>query len=188
MATGAFAGLWAVPYLTTTFGLSHTLASFSVSMVFIGWIVGGPIFGHFSDRSRVRKPLLLLLTLLGGITISILIYFQNLSPLMIYLLMFLLGAFSSGQLLNFSVAIELSVLEAKGTSIAFTNFIVAIGTAALQPVVGIFLDRVWHGTVEANLRVYTPEEYRIALTIFPVMFLLAFILFFFLKEKKSVTI
>lgn len=186
MATGAFAGLWADPFLMEMHGMSKQLAGFAVSMVFIGWIVGGPIFGHHSDRLGHRRPLLILLSLAGLLAISLLIYMPQLSTWMIFALLFLLGAFSSGQLLNFSVAIEINRIEAKGTAIAFTNFIIAIGSAVLQPLVGWFLDLFWTGKIEKGIRIYTDYEYRLAMTTFPIMFALGVIFFLFLRETKKI--
>ena len=44
-----FAGLWAVPFLTTTYGLARTDAALLTSFVFVGWGVGGAI-----DRRGAR--------------------------------------------------------------------------------------------------------------------------------------
>src|SRR5262245_31162887 len=44
-----FAGLWGVPYLATSHGLDVTRAAAITSTVFIGWGIGAPLFGWFSD-------------------------------------------------------------------------------------------------------------------------------------------
>lgn len=183
MATGAFAGLWAVPFLQTAFGVSKETASFASSMVFVGWIVGGPIIGHYSDKRNSRIGFVKLFSLLSLAAISLLIYIPRWPVFFIFLWMFLLGVFSSAQLLNFSLAIEFNPFRGKGTAIALTNFIIAAGTATLQPLVGLLLDLFWTGKTDAGIRVYAVESYRLALSVFPALFIGAFIFFCFLHKK-----
>jgi MFS family permease len=46
----AFAGLWAVPYLTQMHGMSRSEASSHVSIYFIGFAIGSMLWGNVSDR------------------------------------------------------------------------------------------------------------------------------------------
>jgi predicted MFS family arabinose efflux permease len=55
----AFAGLWAVPYLTQIHGMSRTEASSHVSIYFIGFAIGSMLWGNVSDRIGRRKPVML---------------------------------------------------------------------------------------------------------------------------------
>ncbi len=41
-------------------------ASALIGAIFIGWGVGGPLFGFLSDRLRRRKPILIFSALAGG--------------------------------------------------------------------------------------------------------------------------
>lgn len=182
--TGGFASLWGIPFLIQNYGMKKELAGFIVSMVFVGWIVGGPIIGILSDHIKRRKPMLILATILTLISIVPIIYIENLPVWVLFSLLFCVGFFSSGQLLSFSLAIEVNPYKAKGTSIALTNFIVAVGSSIIQPLVGIILDLNRGGLVKEGMPLYSAYNYKIALTTFPVTLVLALIALFFLKEGR----
>ena len=55
----AFAGLWGVPYLVVDYGMSRTYMAMFVSLIFIGFAIGSPLAGWFSDRIKKRKPIML---------------------------------------------------------------------------------------------------------------------------------
>ena len=153
-------------------------------MIFVGWIIGGPIIGFISDRFKKRKPFLFASTLLCLACILPVIYLGGLSLHLIFLLLFFVGFFQAAQLLNFTLSIDLNPIEAKGTSIALTNFIVSLGTSLMQPLLGILLDMRWTGAMQDGIPVYSLENYHFAMLSFPLTLVLAFLLLFFLKEKK----
>lgn len=184
MTTAGFASLWGIPFLMIEYGLSKEMAGYVVSMIFVGWIVGGPLIGLFSDRFSKRKPFLFISIFLTALMLTPVIYISHLPIWLLFTLLFLVGFFSSAQLLNFSLAIEVNVLKAKGTSIAVTNFVVAVGSSIIQPFLGYLLDLGWDGTMKNGVPFYSIEDYRQAMVSFPATLLLAFILLFFLSEKK----
>ncbi len=184
MTTAAFASLWGIPFLTEGYGIDRNVASFAVSMIFVGWIVGGPIIGYISDHFTKRKPFLYGSILLCSCSLLPVIYVPHLPITLIFVLLFLVGFFQAAQLLNFSLGIEINPIEAKGTSIALTNFCVATGTSLMQPLFGILLDISWDGTMKGGIPFYSIADYHFAMVSFPVTLALAFLLLFFLKEKK----
>ena len=174
VSTATFAGLWGVPYIHETYQISLANAGFIVSMIFVGWAVGGPIIGVISDKLEKKKTPLMISTAVGFILMLLVVYLQV--PLwLLYPLFFLIGFVSSAQLLCFSFTIDINPIYAKGTAAAFTNFIVVIGTAVFQPLVGYLLDLNWTGQMEGVIRSYSPYAYKIAMTTFPISFALAFL-------------
>jgi len=184
MTTAAFASLWGIPFLVEAYEVSKTVAGFAVSMIFVGWIVGGPIIGFSSDRFKKRKPFLYASTLLCCASILPVIYIPHLAIPLVFFLLFLTGFFQAAQLLNFSYAIELNPIEAKGTSIAITSCTVALGVSLIQPLLGVLLDLRWSGAMKEGIPHYSLSNYHYAMLSFPITLLLAFVLLFFLKEKK----
>lgn len=181
--TGAFASLWSTAYLEKTYGPDSSLPGIASSLVFIGWIVGGPLIGWFSDRIQNRRWVIVTSIILTGASLLPIIYNHNLSGPGVCILMFLVGFFSSGQLLNFSFAVEFNPRSAKGTSIAFTNFIVAMGTSLTQPLIGYLLDKYWTGGTEEGIRIYGVEAYQKALTMIPIALAISLILMLFISDK-----
>lgn len=185
MTTAAFASLWGVPFLEKNYALSTETAGLMISMIFVGWIIGGPLIGWISDRIKRRKPLLYISVSCTLFSLLPILYLSSLPIWMIFALLLLVGFFSSGQLLVFSIAIEVNPIEVKGTSIAFTNFITAVGSSLMQPLLGWLLDARWQGMMQDGARFYQLSNYRFAMTSFPITLLLALLLLFFLKDRKK---
>jgi len=184
MTTAGFASLWGIPFLVQDYGMEKTLAGYIVSMIFVGWIVGGPLIGFISDCFQKRKPFLFGSLILTAASLIPVIYAEHLQVWVLFVLLFLVGFFSSAQLLNFSLAIELNPIEAKGSSIALTNFIVAIGSSIIQPLLGFFLDMGWDGVIKDGVPFYSAADYRQAMIAFPITLLLALFLLLFLRERS----
>ena len=182
-ATVSFGGLWAIPYLSRAFDMTNSEASFAASMIYVGWIIAGPIVGFISDRLCNRKIMLQILTAISCALFLLLLYLPNLSAYTVFRLMFALGVALSGQLLCYTLSIELNSPETKGTALAFTNFLVFFGGAVIQPLVGWMLDWGWAGKISNNLRFYSTADYQVALVCFPIALGAAFVLSFFVKEK-----
>lgn len=186
MTTTAFAGLWGLSFVQTAYGVSKEVAGYAMSMVFAGWLVGGPLTGLISDFLGKRE-MTIRYGVLGALLCLIpVIYLPSISIYAVYLLLFLVGFFSSAELLSFSLAIELNSAKAKATAAAFTNFLISCGDAVVQPLVGFLLDIHWTGQVENGIRVYETGAYQLALTCLPITLIIAFILLFFIKEKKHI--
>ena len=113
MTTSGFASLWGIPFLIQEYNMEKSFAGYVVSMIFVGWIIGGPIIGLISDHFSKRKPFLLVSVFLTGVVLLPVIYIANLPAWLLFVLLFLVGFFSSAQLLNFSLAIEFNPMEAK---------------------------------------------------------------------------
>ncbi len=181
--TVAFAGLWAVPFLQEAYGLSNEAASFGSSMIFIGWITGGPLIGHISALFHRRKPILRYASLILLVLFCLLVYYPKTPETLLYILLFFIGYFSSAQLLTFSLAVRINPFWAKGSALAITNFMTMLGGAILQPLVGEILDRSTAGYVEGIIVTYPIEAYQNALSVFPICLFAAFLLSFLLPKE-----
>ncbi|MCB1067335.1 MAG: MFS transporter [Simkania sp.] len=184
-ATVAYGGLWLIPFLVNTHGMKNETASFAASMVYMGWIIAGPLIGHFSDKTCNRKTTLIVTTFLSIILFLIINYAIGMSHFWTFVMILLLGVTLSGELLCYSLAIELNPREAKGTALAFTNFLVFVGGSIAQTLVGWLLDWNWDGLKVGGTPVYLARDYQNALLIFPVALLIAFIFSFFIQEKTK---
>lgn len=184
MTTTAFAGLWGLSFVQTAYGVSREVAGYAMSMVFAGWVVGGPLIGFISDYLGTRKKTIRIGVLGSLICLIPVIYFPSIPIYVVYILLFLVGLFSSAELLSFSLAIELNSLQAKATAAAFTNCLISCGDAIVQPLVGFLLDHNWSGTMIDGLRHYETRDYQIALSCLPISLVLSFLLLFFIKKER----
>lgn len=188
VTTPGFAALWGISFIKTTYGISTELAGFAVSMIFIGWAIGGPILGLFSDKIQKKKPIIISSSLIGVALMSIIVFVSGIPISLLFLLFFAVGFISGSQLLTYSYSIDINPDHTKGTATAFTNFMAILGGALMQPFIGFLLDLNWEGQMQQGIRIYSPDAYKIAMTCFPISFFLAFLLSLFLKTqipKKS---
>lgn len=177
-----YASFWGIPYLYLKREIPYEIALLCISTIFIGWAIGAPIIGYYSDRLQKRLPFVQISTILSAIVIIAIIYLPIFSNLVIWILHLLLGVLSSTQLLHFSMAMEINKFLARGISLAITNTVVSLGLLTLQPIIGILLKR--HSkTILENLDSYSIADFQFAFIIFPITLLSAFILSFFIKEK-----
>lgn len=156
----AFAGLWAVPFLTQVHGMTRTDASNHISMYFAGFGIGCAIIGPLSDRIRRRKPLMV-----GGATLHAFGWWIWISsgplPLgLTYALCAAMGAVTASLTLSWACAKEVNPPLLSGMATSVVNVGVFLGPAILQPLVGWVMDQGWQGAMEGGARLYTLGDYR----------------------------
>lgn len=158
-----FASLWGVPFLETTYGLQRTQAATLTSLVFVGWGIGAPLFGWFSDWIGRRRPALVAGLTFETVSLAVLVYIPGLSLWTIAALCLLVGFFGSSQIVVFALARENHTTKLSGTAIGFVNGMVTGAGALFQPLVGLLLDLAWTGQTAAGARIYDLHAYRLAL-------------------------
>lgn len=181
----AVAELWGIQYLEQAQGLTKSSAANANSLIFLGWAVGGPFWGWFSDFVKRRCLPMLISSIIALVLISILLYVPHLSAVQMYLLLFSFGLFSSVQILVFSVCHESTSIKITATAVALTNTFVMIGGNLFQPIIGKLLDMHWTGGMVDGIRVYSPEAYQFAFSVMPIGILIAIVLLFFLRETHA---
>ena len=167
-ATGpllGFASLWGVPYLVLTQGLDRIAAAGVTSLVFIGWGVGAPVIGLFSDRIRRRKLPFVLGMTLTAVAMAGLAWAPGLPLWAVSTLCFLCGFGGSSQIVGFAAVRELNPPAAAGAAIGIVNGAVTGGGALYQPLLGWLLDLAWTGEMTGGARVYAPAAYSTAFSV-----------------------
>lgn len=178
-----FAVLWGIPFLVAAYGISTKVASTACAMIWLGIGIGSPLIGWWSQFLGRRCLPLSLVGLIGFAASLIVIYSAHLSFHILYLLLFLIGAASAGQSLAFGVVKDRNPTSIMGTAIGFNNMAVVAGGALFQPLVGFLLH--WHSTglIKNGVPIYNLADYRVALFLIPVCYLLAAVVSkFFIKE------
>ena len=184
LPASVFLDLWGIPYLETVYHLKPVEAAHVISMVFIGWIIGGPMIGAISDAIQLRRLPLLLSSIVAAILMAIVFYVPNVPVFWVYVSMLFLGITCGSHPLVFSLSRENNSRKISGTATATTNFLIMSGGLVFQPVVGMLLDSHWQGATVDGLRQYTVGDYNYALAIVPVGLILSVLLTFFIKETR----
>jgi sugar phosphate permease len=136
----AFAGLWSVPYLEQTYGMSRVVAAEHTSLLLLGVAFGAVVVGIVSDRLGSRRGVLRLYALLYALSwLPWVLRAQW--PLPATLAWFaLMGMLIPGFTLTWAVAKEVNRPEHSGIATAVVNVGIFLGTGILQPLVGAVLD------------------------------------------------
>lgn len=180
--TAAFAELWGVSYIRGVYGIPTEVAASAISMIFIGWGVGGPIGGWISDRIQLRKPVIFVSAIASLITISIVLYMPSMPIVLLFILLFLYGVSNVGVATCYAVSCEINPKSVAGTSMGFTNMASVIVGAAFQPVIGWLLDLHWDGKMQNGAPVFSPANFHSSVIVLPLCFVACLLLIYKLKE------
>jgi MFS family permease len=180
--TATLGTTWGATFFATQYHLSPTVSASLISLIFIGWAVGSPVFGTLSDFIGRRKPPMYIGAIGGLLTSIILIYVVLPSVVMVAIDIFLFGFFSSAFLPSFSIARELQPARASGAALGFMNMINSLGGAVMPPIIGYILDLAWDGIMTNGNRVYSANDFHTAFSIIPISMILGLLVAFTVKE------
>jgi len=187
LSLAAFAELWGIKFLETVYSITPSKASIACSMIFLGWLIGGPISGWLSDHIKSRKSPLIVGSFLSFFIVLIIILKPFAFPFeMLLFLLFLYGFLSSAQVICFAISREINPHNVAATSLAFVNFLVMLGGLILQPLIGVLLDSVWSGTTIDNVRIYSEKNFQTVFMIIPACIIIAIFLSFKIKDTLKV--
>lgn len=180
--TAAFAELWGPRFLHQVYGLNKIHAGFAVSLIYIGWLFGGPLSGWLSDRIGRRKPLMLFSAACCTLLLTAVVYLPHMPLLALEILLFAYGVANFGVATSYTFSSEINPHRIAGTSMAFANMAsVAIGSWIFMPLIGWLVDHFSKHTLTHQI-IYTAHSFRIAFAMLPVCALIALISGLFLKE------
>ncbi len=176
--------IWGSLYLTQAHHLSREEASRVISLLFVGMIIGAPLFGWLYGKvMRSWLPMVLgaALTLIVILTI---IYLPNLSKTTLSLLFLALGLFSGVQTIGYAIVAAGNPLS-RSTAIGIASLLIMGGGAVAQPLFGWLIDYAWNGVMIDQVRIYSTGNYHVAMLIFPVAFVVGIIAVLFLRDASS---
>ena len=180
----AFAGLFGVPFVQEVYGVSKTTAGATISLVLVGWGIGGPLAGWLSDRIQRRKPVMAAGA--GILLIAWVITLMVPLPLVGFQVLLIIQGLASGAvIINFAITKESNAPTATGVAMGFINMAGMGASAASLPLVGWLLDLGWDGTLVEGARIYGESTYRQAFAIFPVLMFLGFLAALSLRETRG---
>lgn len=185
LPTTAFAALWGINYIHEVYRLSTEDAGVVISMIFLGWAIGGPVAGWFSDYIKRRRLPIMIGSLVAGVLISLVIYMPGFPVKLLYPALLVFGIFSSVQVITFALGCDYISSKAAGTVVAFVNMLVTMGGLLFQPLIGFMLDMARNYSCPScsqDSTVYTAFDYHVALFILPLGLFAGFVLSFFIKE------
>ncbi len=181
--TMVFGELWGPLYIERVYNISHVEAASVISVIFIGWAIGSPLFGWISDRIQRRKPIVIASAALSLLFIFIILYCPTLPLSWVFVVAFLYGFSNVGVSTCYAIAAELTPNHFAGTALGFTNMASILLGALFQPIVGRLLDVHWDGKLVDGMRYYSASDLQVAMISLPVCLVICLILCLFLKES-----
>jgi MFS family permease len=179
-------GLWGIMYLTTTYHFSRIDASYITSMLFIGTIFGSPLAGWASDRMARRKPLMIFGAVVSIFLIFLVIWLPDLDMSMLIALFFLVGFFSSTQIIGYPLVAESSQRIVTAMSVSVVNLTTIAGIGLIQRLYGYMLQTHAENRLHHTTTHYTTSDFHWAMIIFFVGFILALLASVLVKETYCV--
>ncbi len=170
-----FAALWGVPFLEKFYHMNTVMAASACSMIWIGMGIGSPIAGWISERMACRKVPLWSGAIIGVFS-TVLAIFVHLPLPLLYFVLFLFGAATSGQSLSFNVINDITPQRFLGTTMGLNNLLVVASGAIAQPLVGMFLRYGWDQSMASGVAQYSILDYQHALLLIPISYAIAAII------------
>jgi sugar phosphate permease len=154
-------GLWGVPYMVQTYGLSVTAASTYTFAGSVGLLLGPPVIGRLSDRFERRTEVMVV----GGVvyTAAFGVLAMGAPPRSaVAVVFFTAGSLGGAFALGYAVVKEQHSAAASGVATGTVNAIGFSGAAVFPVAMGLILDAYWTGETVAGARVYTEFGYQVA--------------------------
>ncbi len=178
-----FGGMWGVSFTMDAFKLSQNISAQLVSLIFIGFAIGAPFFGWFSDWIENRRIVMFWGTVVGLLAICTVIYAPAVSQSMLAFLLFTFGFAISSSLLAFTMIREINLPILAATAVGFMNSFDALIGAFSDPLTGKILDLWWDGQLLEGARVFSLSAYKIAFITIPIYLIIS--LWTLMKSKET---
>lgn len=179
-----FAEMWAVTFLQES-GMDRHTASVGSSIIFLGFGLGGPVWGALSDLLMRRKLPLFFGSLLSSFFCFWVVLFPSENVVFMYFLLFCSGFFAGAQVIVFAVANDITEKGILATAVAFTNMIIMLGGTFMQPLVGVILDRLSDYVIIDDRLVHSFSDFKKALIILPLGLLISAVLSLLMRESHN---
>jgi MFS family permease len=139
-----FQGLWATPFLMTSLGIEHILASNLNMLIPVGVIIGSPILGWLPQRFSCHKgnTLIAILTVYTLTWLGIIFFFRALGIVGLSLMLLVMGIVAGGFIsVLWGIVRETTAVEIMGLTSGMLNPAPFFGVAVFQVLTGAILDR-----------------------------------------------
>lgn len=126
--------LWGNVYLHFVHGIALSQAAIITSMIFIGNMLGAPLLGFLSDHLRTRRQLMVISTLLYGVSIMLIMLPIYQGNFLFWLcLFFVLGVSTGAQALAYASVVDINIKKNTAQATSLLSILSIGGGALCQP-------------------------------------------------------
>lgn len=139
----SFQGLWAVPYLMDVHGLSRIDAGKLLTILPLGYVIGGPGGGIMLDKFSFKKQTILYSSLSCGIAAWVALLIMGKSSYFVVVIAFFLSGLSTGGAIPilFTMIRDTFPEKIMGTALGLLNPATFVGAILYQPLSGVIFER-----------------------------------------------
>lgn len=167
--------IWGTNYLVfKNPELSSEIITSVIGMIFIGTMIGTPLWGALSDQLKNRKKPMLIGAVLSLIVMVVIMLSSNPGSGMLYVLFLVLGFTTAAQTIGYPVIAESNDEKVIGTANGFSAMLIMGMAAIAQPLFGSLVNMFGGETF---------ESYSKAIYLMPISFGIALLCALLLKES-----
>lgn len=183
MAIAVFGAMMGTLYLEQRLSISAEQASMVNGMLFFGAIIGAPLVGWISDKAGLRIVPMKIGVLASLLTLLAVLYLP-VSLNMMAVLFFLLGLFTSAQVISYALVAESSSPMMTATAVSVISILTQGGYLIYQNLFSSILTNYGGMHLINGVPVYPLDAYQHAAVILPLGLLIAFFMLLGLKETR----
>ncbi|PWY55200.1 MFS transporter [Legionella qingyii] len=183
MAIAVFGAMMGTLYLVQRLDISSSQASVVNGMLFLGAIIGSPLVGWISDKMGLRIMPMRIGVIASLLTLLAVLYLP-VSYSMMAFLFFLLGFFTSAQVISYALVAESSSHAMTATAVSVISILTQGGYIVYQNMFSYLLTNYGGMQMVNGTPVYLLDAYQYAAIILPVGLLVAFFMLIGLKETR----
>lgn len=183
MAIAVFGAMMGTLYLEQRLDIDAEYAALINGMLFLGAIIGAPLVGFISDKMGVRILPMKMGVLASLLTVLAVLYLP-VSLTMMAFLFFLLGLFTSAQVISYALVAESSSPAMTATAVSVISILTQGGYIVYQNMFSYLLTNHSGMQLVNGTPVYLLDAYQHAAIILPVGLLIAFLMLLGLKETR----
>lgn len=181
MAIAVFGAMMGTLYLEQRLGISSSEASIVNGMLFLGAIIGSPFVGWASDKMGFRIIPMKIGAITSLLTLLAVLYLPVSYSIMV-LLFFLLGFFTSAQVISYALVAESSSSAMTATAVSVISILTQGGYIIYQNLFSYMLTNHSGMHMMNGTPVYSLSAYQYAAIILPLGLFIAFLMLLGLKE------
>src|SRR3990167_1067620 len=180
--TSSFAALWGASFLANTYQLNMSHSASYIALVFMGWVIGAPLFSWLGCKQKQSYWLMGLAALFSSLMLLTILLFKLPTLLSLGVALFGFGFFSAAVVLSYTNLRAVVTKEQVASAGGFVNLFAMLAAVFAQPLIGLLLDlfSLFHQHAWQTLGLLNA-----ALMILPVFQVMAMILIFSVRPKNK---
>ncbi|USO01189.1 MAG: MFS transporter [Alphaproteobacteria bacterium] len=179
------ADLWGTAFLSAKYGWDNALASQTIVQMYVGLILGAVLLPCVNRYINNINAMLRMAILGILILFCVILYIPGLSIGFLVGFLVTIGMLCGAEMMCFNGASQYATPQTSGLIIGIVNTFNMLGSGLLNQTIGKMLDMNWDGTMDNGLRVYSAENYTVALSVLVATSALCFMISFFLKSPSK---